>query len=142
MRMGSGIPPQVPRVRAEGSASWTCDICGSSLKNRMKLFQHVLAHMNRQQGLLVPCLECGKTFNNKHAMRNHIRNTHGASSHPQPCPHCLKIFKNRGSLQSHITNQHFIKNKNIKHICKLCGKNCETKYLVKKHLYRVHKHKE
>ena len=118
----------------EASSRLTCDLCGSSLKNRQCLLRHIKDHMNqkrflctecgaslktrqnllfhmrdhkhRQEGRRFPCTVCGKTFSQKSNLYSHIRCAHGASSRPQKCTMCEKRLKNADSLRTHFIRVH------------------------------------
>lgn len=49
------------------------------------------------------CTVCGKSFNYKHVLENHIE-THFNNAYP--CEVCNKIFKTRNSLKSHLSQKH------------------------------------
>ena len=49
------------------------------------------------------CTICGKAFNYKHVLENHIE-THMDNSYP--CEICQKHFKTRNSLKSHLSQRH------------------------------------
>ena len=49
------------------------------------------------------CTICGKAFNYKHVLENHIE-THMNNSYP--CEICQKNFKTRNSLKSHLSQKH------------------------------------
>ena len=50
------------------------------------------------------CDTCGKEFNYKMLLANHVRNVHEVTN--DQCDKCSKICKNRPALQQHIKYTH------------------------------------
>lgn len=62
------------------------------------------------------CVQCGKTFAQKHHLRGHMR-TH-TGERPYPCKYCGKNFSQRGCLQVHLR----IHTGEKPYKCSTCGK--------------------
>ena len=57
-----------------------------------------------QEGDLCKCKSCGKTFDRRQKLRNHVEiHVKGLS---YQCKHCSKLCPNRVSLQNHLQNTH------------------------------------
>ena len=121
------------------SSRLTCDMCGTSLKHRDILLEHIKKHLLRLEGLQFPCLECGKTFPLKKGLREHKRNVHGPAAHPQKCPKCGRMLKNANSLQLHTRVYHNPKFKRRESVCMICGKKFLMELYLNAHLRKVHK---
>jgi DNA-directed RNA polymerase subunit RPC12/RpoP len=136
--------------------SLLCDVCGISFKDRYSLKIHNLEkHVddsvfkckycsencksigNLRYHILTKhkigeykCSECHEIFDTVIKLRNHLQKH-------QPlvqCPFCEKSFV-KFKLSTHIKNVHEVD----KQSCELCGKVCENKRKLQKHITRSHK---
>ena len=75
------------------------------------------------------CIKCGEQIKNK-SMKYHMLTRHGDG--PVTCPKCSKIMKNAISLDTHIKVFHDICQ------CEECGKVCNSKKNLQKHVLAMH----
>ncbi|XP_058055208.1 oocyte zinc finger protein XlCOF6-like [Anopheles bellator] len=86
----------------QGSATVSCTLCNSVLKDEYNL----KTHMKRIHAEQTPstCKTCGKTFKSKHSLNTHISNV--CTTRQFPCTVCGKQFKKRTKLKQHMTTAH------------------------------------
>ena len=86
------------------------------------------------------CTDCGKVFNNKSLLREHVYRFHQGKKknggQPQMCNLCGKILCSESSLWNHHRATHEIRK--LTHECELCGKMFGDEYLLKSHKNRNH----
>ncbi|XP_053674243.1 zinc finger protein 721-like [Anopheles nili] len=82
-----------------GSATVSCTLCNSVLKDEYNL----KAHMKRIHAEQTPatCSTCGKTFKSKHSLNTHVANV--CNTRQFSCTLCGKQFKKRTKLKQHMT---------------------------------------
>ena len=106
----------------------TCEICGVTLKNRFKYFEHRYKKHGKN---IVPegmkrCKKC-KELVHDDEFEQHSCQTQF------PCEICGKIYHNTISLEQHVSIKHSEKSK-IKYNCDQCGKQFVSKASLIKHL--------
>ena len=123
----------------EASSRLTCDFCGTSLKSRDSLVKrHINAHVYHQENRHFHCQECSSLFTWKRGLVDHTRSAHGVFSQPQKCRICERVTKNANALRHHFKRCHTSRNRGKRHVCKICGKTLDTKYMMGQHLKRDH----
>ncbi|KAI2647994.1 Zinc finger protein 569 [Labeo rohita] len=75
------------------------------------------------------CLQCGKSFNQKYNLKNHMKKVH-AGEKPYTCNLCGKSFSYKTHLDSHMKSHTGEK----PYTCRLCGKSFLCKGSLKMHM--------
>ena len=78
------------------------------------------------------CEYCGKTFNWKTSLNEHINKVH-KNNNPFKCEHCSQAFPSKHRLVDHTVNHH------EPIFCDLCHKTISNKWEFRKHEVFVHK---
>ncbi|KAJ8705116.1 hypothetical protein PYW08_012436 [Mythimna loreyi] len=84
------------RIRT-GGASYKCDICQYSCKDKSNIIKHIRVHTG---GKPYKCEECQLSFSHKSSFRDHIH-THTGEK-PYKCEECQSCFSQKSSLRNHI----------------------------------------
>ena len=82
------------------------------------------------------CEECGKVFNTKTGLKQHMMSKHNIGDKKFSCEHCSYAAYYRGHLERHTKEKH---EKMKNHTCEQCGYASFLKSNVKKHIETVHK---
>ncbi|XP_056409130.1 zinc finger protein 850-like [Hyla sarda] len=88
-------------------------------------------HVNGGQGRVFPCSVCGKSFNQKHTLINHLRIHSG--ERPYPCPVCGKSFIQKQHLTKHVR----LHTGERPYSCQECGRSFSLKHNLTTH-QRIH----
>lgn len=101
-----------------------CSKCGEIVSLR-RLAEHMrMKHQEGKPMKLIPCLQCGKYFQNKNRLERHIKIHERIQS--EQCPICQKQYQRRGLLNRHLKDVHHIEadatGTTDKFICPECGK--------------------
>lgn len=83
------------------------------------------------QGRAFPCSVCGKSFNQKHTLINHLRIHSG--ERPYPCPMCGKSFIQKQHLTKHVR----LHTGERPYSCQECGRSFSLKHNLTTH-QRIH----
>ncbi|XP_055625922.1 zinc finger protein 32-like [Toxorhynchites rutilus septentrionalis] len=84
-----------------GDIKLPCDICGYIFKNKKSLYRHKLVHSDVRK---YPCNVCGKAFKTSYAANVHMR-IH-TQEKPFPCTLCNERFTYKCLLNNHIKRFH------------------------------------
>lgn len=108
-----------------------CTICSDvEFESLLKAKQHY-RKVHEIQGY-VTC--CGRKFNNRHDIVNHICNHTNPDAHR--CEQCNKSFKDEKSLKSHIANHVPLDSREFK--CSLCRSSFAKAHTLKNHVQLKH----
>ncbi|KAJ8705087.1 hypothetical protein PYW08_012407 [Mythimna loreyi] len=80
-----------------GGASYKCDICQYSCKNKSNIIKHIRVHTGEKP---YKCEECQLSFSHKSSLTRHTR-THTGEK-PYKCEECHLCFSDKSSLTNHI----------------------------------------
>ena len=82
------------------------------------------------------CTECGKVFENKTYLRQHVKRRHSipvacerSKSQSNECTECGKVFENKTYLRQHVKRRH-----SIPVTCEICGESFDNSCKLEKHL--------
>ena len=123
------------RTRHFGRQPFGCDEpgCDESYPNKTLLNRHLLAaHGKLKERPYIPCEYCGKTFDVKCKLREHIKIHTG--ERPYPCSVCNKRFRQRPHLNTHMrthTGERPFE-------CALCGKAFAAHSTLRNHIRNIH----
>lgn len=102
-----------------------------------RLSSHLNVHNPENHAI---CDQCGKTFQNKHRLKYHIRFDHFNEMRPkkipEQCSYCDKWYSSKCSLYEHIKNMHT--DTGAEHRCQTCGFVSTTSKALKKHILFNH----
>ncbi|XP_048011686.1 gastrula zinc finger protein XlCGF9.1-like isoform X2 [Megalobrama amblycephala] len=104
-----------------------CQQCGNRYTQKETLFTHTEIYTEK----LYTCPRCGKSFNRKGHLEDHMRVHTGEK--PFICQQCGKNFTRRGSLKRHLR----IHTEEKPYSCPQCGKRFIQRGHFKDHL-RIH----
>lgn len=84
---------------------YQCPRCKERFSDRKLHRQHFETHA---EGELYPCVECGKEFRSKQALRHHEQMRHDVEwdTGPATCEHCGITYPKRSALKYHIARMH------------------------------------
>ncbi|KAM7357460.1 uncharacterized protein ACRADG_002805 [Cochliomyia hominivorax] len=82
------------------------------------------------------CIICGKAFNQKSALREHIETRHMGET-LKACPHCSSEFRSQQKYESHVFSE---KCKNANHPCQYpkCNKRFKSVHKMELHMQEKH----
>lgn len=109
--------------------SFECDICGSKIKKKKDLLDHM---KHTHSGIKYPCTVCGKKFSRSSYLIVHMRMHNGERAHQ--CAICGKTFIMNGALTFHMRKHN---NTLTKLPCSTCGKVFNRPGALADHI-RVH----
>ncbi|XP_045473262.1 zinc finger protein 236-like isoform X2 [Harmonia axyridis] len=131
--------------------SLVCPICELSFQRKASLKSHLAIHQVEE---LFSCPECASEFYNMVELKKHIK-THSIQSNNKEgliCNYCKVEFETPALLKEHIichmkvkklvfngrkTTKNHVKQRKLKHCCKVCGKSFPKLSLLERHL-RIH----
>ncbi|CAG2158283.1 unnamed protein product [Oppiella nova] len=147
---------QVHVRRHTNDRPFGCDLCHKAFYTRIDLTRHKTTHKQFKQ-ITQCCHICGKGFNDKHKVRNHIRYVHekkesvvceicGHTTHgqhllyahkrakhervsPIACPVCSQVIASKSAFVIHLRSHADIK----PCACDVCGKQFRSKSQVSRH---------
>lgn len=109
--------------------SFECDICGSKIKKKKDLLDHM---KHTHSGIKFPCTLCGKEFSRSSYLIVHMRMHNGERAHQ--CATCGKTFIMAGALTFHMRKH----NNTLTQLpCTTCGKIFNRPGALADHI-RVH----
>lgn len=109
--------------------SFECDICGSRIKKKKDLLDHM---KHTHSGKKYPCCICGKQFSRSSYLLVHMRMHNGERAHQ--CATCGKTFIMAGALTFHMRKH----NNTLTQLpCSICGKIFNRPGALADHI-RVH----
>lgn len=109
--------------------SFECDICGSKIKKKKDLLDHM---KHTHSGIKFPCTVCGKEFSRSSYLIVHMRMHNGERAHQ--CAICGKTFIMAGALTFHMRKH----NNTLTQLpCSTCGKIFNRPGALADHI-RVH----
>ena len=83
----------------------TCHICNEEFHpNDLDL--HFATHQVKQEGQILSCEVCDKTFSDKYKLKYHVLDLHIESSRGYPCKSCDKTFLLSRNLEIHNETVH------------------------------------
>ena len=106
-----------------------CEICGKAFKSKESLASHMQCHEQCES----LCVECGKTYYNKRALKDHIREIH--SNKEFICSVCSRSFPTKTKLTKHVRVIHLDERN---YPCELCAKRFKSKDRLQIHVRAVH----
>ncbi|XP_035784823.1 zinc finger protein 11-like [Anopheles albimanus] len=114
--------------RTGPSTSTICPLCERNFSSNENLKRHMNVHTDKYK-----CERCGKTFQNKRRLKDHMAakvpcNERTGPSTSSICPLCERNFSSNENLKRHM-NVHTDKYK-----CERCGKTFQNKRRLKDHM--------
>ncbi|KAM8865834.1 uncharacterized protein ACB058_006967 [Synchiropus picturatus] len=107
-----------------GERPFSCDICGTSFKERWTMKRHMTVHTEKP----FPCNICGSSFRDPYSLRRHM--TVHMEEKPFSCDVCHLRFKTDASLKSHSR----LHTEEKLHLCTVCGKRFSRPKLLRRHM--------
>ncbi|KAM4028623.1 uncharacterized protein ACNLHF_023908 [Anomaloglossus baeobatrachus] len=146
--------PTVQQPAATANKPFSCTKCGKRFSHHETLILHQRSHQrlsipatiapelkcpggglkrehSEGQGRAFPCSVCGKSFNQKHTLINHLRIHSG--ERPYPCPTCGKSFIQKQHLTKHMR----LHTGERPYSCQECGRSFSLKHNLTTH-QRIH----
>ncbi|XP_058976053.1 zinc finger and BTB domain-containing protein 17 isoform X18 [Musca domestica] len=127
------VAKHVPREEFK----FECPECKKKYPTSKRLSSHLNVHNPENHAI---CDQCGKTFQNKHRLKYHIRFDHFNEMRPkkipEQCSYCDKWYSSKCSLYEHIKNMHT--DTGAEHRCQTCGFVSTTSKALKKHILFNH----
>lgn len=91
--------PTEKSQKRESNDTFTCDICPSSFRQKIKLKVHMKSHaVTTANDKKKMCEICGKTYTQNSALKKHLQFTH-SNFRPFPCKICGRAFKDSNGLK-------------------------------------------
>ncbi|XP_063701727.1 protein suppressor of hairy wing-like [Culicoides brevitarsis] len=90
-------------------------------------------HMTTHETSKFECHFCGKEFNSRGVLRNHITYVHKQTDEKYPCEICGKIFLAKSNLHNHKLS-HLPENERP-YKCQVCGKRFNHPKILREHMY-------
>lgn len=109
---------------------YICDICGAKFSFNSSYRQHKIWHDNPYPS---ECKECGLKFKHPSILAVHRRSAHSLER-PYECKICNKKFVSSSRRNKHA----LIHQEKNKFTCEICQKQFGQKYLLAKHLFKIH----
>ncbi|XP_073407843.1 uncharacterized protein [Dendrobates tinctorius] len=146
--------PTVQQLSATANKPFSCTKCEKRFSHHETLILHQRSHQRHSipmtvapdlkclggnlkrehcedQGRAFPCSVCGKSFNQKHTLINHLRIHSG--ERPYPCPTCGKSFIQKQHLTKHVR----LHTGERPYSCQECGRSFSLKHNLTTH-QRIH----
>ena len=107
-----------------------CDVCDIWVIN-------LEAHKGRKHAEKedVQCDSCGKYFDNRHKLKDHVYGHHKKSKKILKCNKCGKIFNQKYNLEYHVKIVH---DQIKEHQCETCGSAYSSSSSLKVHIQTIH----
>lgn len=109
---------------------YICDICGAKFSFNSSYRLHKIWHNNPYPS---ECKECGLKFKHPSTLAIHRRSVHSLER-PYDCKICGKKFASSSRRNKHAQ----IHQEKTKFTCNICQKQFGQKYLLAKHLIKIH----
>ena len=115
-----------------------CHICGKSIiaHHSQSFEKHLRRH---EKGDTEVCPHCGRLFNNKQRLEDHISRCPATQTATQKgvfrCPSCEKAFSTNFKLDLHVRRVH---KKEKSYACEHCGKSFFTERPLREHIISMH----
>ncbi|XP_055711531.1 zinc finger protein 26-like [Phlebotomus papatasi] len=132
------LPENTVKQKKRKKLSLECNMCNLKFHRNDRLKVHMMV---KHQGLKVcECKICGHGFTRADVLKLHMEKRHGAKRQfPCPEPGCKKHYDTEEGLQKHMKSWHDPENPRIPTnkvwVCEICGKECKSPYLLRKHSY-------
>ena len=107
-------------------------VCCDQCGKRFNNKTHLRDHLETHEIKELMCDKCDRVFTNSVNLRAHLRRNHSTTSFD--CQYCGQIFKNTRNLWNHIKQNHEEKKWN----CELCGKGFVCRSKMEEHIMSVH----
>ena len=111
----------IRRNRAKPTWGKVCEICGTKFKSPKEYDRHLaMKHPSNDEleKTKYYCEKCGKAYNNKYSLDNHIQYSHGAMITCKLCN--FSVQRARG------LSKHMLTHEEAKFKCSICGKMLKT----------------
>ncbi|KAJ8675109.1 hypothetical protein QAD02_010895 [Eretmocerus hayati] len=118
-----------------GEMVYSCHVCEYFSPNKWVLRIHTIR--KHTHGRNFECEQCGKRYNLKSDLSNHVRTTHDVQKSVM-CDVCGKVCRNSHGLHVHQKNKHF----RPKFPCPHCPKRMVTQANLDDHVLRQHEQKQ
>ena len=124
-----------PKAVEKHKQTVTCEFCGLTMK-RNRYHNHKKTYcqgIKREHEEKFSCEMCGKVFNSKGKVKEHM-STHNDKPDPKfQCPICHKFMKQHNSFKKHMVNVH-----KQSHTCDICNMTFHDAEYLKRH--KIFKH--
>ena len=112
-------------------SSFTCKLCGATIKKRKEFELHLLAHKGSSG---FSCEQCDSWFSSKSTLNFHVRAVHCKQNDRVSCDHCDRTFATKKHLRVHLRRHTGEK----LHTCCECDEKFFTSGELKCHAIKQH----
>ena len=140
-------PEESVGTTEEKLKSHKCDMCSKTFTRKSSLDRHVKTiheiGPTGQNEKNFECGTCGKEFESETELENHIENVHNKILNSEKSENCENNDNRELETINENEEKFDVKKESVKnHQCNLCGKEFNRKFLLKKHIERVHEPKD
>ena len=117
-----------------GSKICRCHICGKTIiaHHSSSMERHLSRHKIEENQV---CPHCGKVYNNRQRLTDHLKKSCEAEKSSYKCPSCEKVFDTYFSRDLHVRRVH---KKEKPLACEQCGKRFFSARALREHIISMH----